>query len=112
LQKHNEFTTIWQEIFAGQNFADLPQYFNRENLTTMQATLFACSRCGLLWKNQLLRAFVHVCAMAMDCYFSSVEKVPKTTLLPVYGSTVVLPLLPAILRLLQRKDDIASRCQQ
>jgi len=91
LQKRNEFTTIWQEIFAGQNFTDLSQY-----LTTMQATLFACSRCGLLWKSQLLRAFVRVCAMAMDCYFSSTQ----TTWLPVYGSTVVFQLLPAILRLL------------
>ena len=93
-QKCNDFTAVWRDGFTAQNV-------NRKILTTMQATLFACSRCGLLWKSQLLRAFVHVCAMAMDCYFSSVEKVPNY-LAPCLWKYCHPQLLPAILQLLQQ----------
>ena len=46
----------------------------------MQATPFACNRCGLLSKRQLLHAVSRL---------SSVEKV-LILLAPVYGSTIVL----------------------
>ena len=75
-------TTIGREIFMEQNllqfcgFAWNHESFNQKILTTMQGTHFACNKCGLLLKCQLLSVFVCFYNGNVS-YFIIVEKVHK-----------------------------------